>query len=84
MKKPVPIILLALLFVANLVILSPQTLGLYRGAFGQLGLLFEIRHELVSSYVEAPDQDKMVLAAVRGTVQSAGLRPRGGTGHGRV
>ena len=70
MKKPVPIILLALLFVANLVILSPQTLGLYRGTFGQLGLLFEIRHELVSSYVEAPDQDKMVLAAVRGMIDS--------------
>lgn len=73
MKKPASIALLATLFVANLVLLAPQSLGLYKkSAFGQLNLLFDIRHELVTGYVEKPDQEKMILAAVRGMIDSLG------------
>ena len=39
-------------------------------AFDQLDLLVDIRHELVSAYVEAPDETKMIEAAVRGMVES--------------
>ena len=38
--------------------------------FDQWDLLVDIRHELVTSYVEAPDQQDMVEAAVRGMVES--------------
>lgn len=38
--------------------------------FDQLDLLVDIRHELVSAYVEAPDETEMVEAAVRGMVES--------------
>lgn len=38
--------------------------------FDQIDLLVDIRHELVDGYVEAPDQQKMIEAAVRGMVES--------------
>ena len=38
--------------------------------FDQLDLLVDVRHEIVSNYVEEPKQDEMVRAAVRGMVES--------------
>ena len=76
MKKCVAIVLLALLFVANVLILAPTSLGL-PGAdvYGQLNLLVDVRHELVSGYVEElaePEQQEMIRAAVRGMIESLG------------
>jgi carboxyl-terminal processing protease len=39
-------------------------------AFKQIDLLLEVRHELVDSYVEEPDQLELVEAAVQGMVAS--------------
>jgi carboxyl-terminal processing protease len=38
--------------------------------FDQFDLLVDVRHEIVSQYVEEPDQPQMVQAAVRGMVES--------------
>jgi carboxyl-terminal processing protease len=40
------------------------------GTFKQLDLLLEVRHELVSSYVDEPDEMQMIEAAVEGMVES--------------
>ena len=40
------------------------------GLFDQLNLLVDVRHELVSEYVETPDEQKMTQAAVRAMVES--------------
>ena len=77
MKKRVPLILLAVLFVANLLILAPPSLGLHGSdvLLGQLDLLVDVRHELVSGYVEEieeEDQQKLVRAAVDGMIASLG------------
>ncbi len=40
------------------------------GVFDQLNLLVDVRHELVSEYVEKPDEQKMTQAAVRAMVES--------------
>lgn len=39
-------------------------------AFDQLDLLVDVRHEIVTQYVEAPDQQAMTDAAVRAMVES--------------
>jgi carboxyl-terminal processing protease len=70
MKKPISIALLAALFIANIVALSPSTLGLYNSVYARLNVLADVRHELVTGYVEQPDQDAMIEAAVRGMVSS--------------
>src|SRR5690606_12361451 len=41
-----------------------------QGVFDQLDLLVDVRHELVQGYVEEPDQNRMIEAAVRGMVES--------------
>lgn len=39
-------------------------------ALEQLNILVDIRHELVSAHVEAPDEEAMIEAAVRGMIDS--------------
>lgn len=53
------------------IVLVPYTLA-RQGAnpFDQLALLVDVRHEIVGGYVEEPEQDKMIEAAVRGLVRS--------------
>jgi len=69
MKKRLSMAALAILFTANLLILAPRSLGLHSDDFyGQLALLVDVRHELVSSYVEEPDQQELVRAAIRGMI----------------
>ena len=40
------------------------------GALDQLDLLIDVRHALVSGYVEPPDQEAMIDAAVRGMIDA--------------
>jgi carboxyl-terminal processing protease len=40
------------------------------GPYDQLDLLVDIRHELVEGYVEAPDEQAMIEAAVRGMISA--------------
>lgn len=40
------------------------------GLFDQLNLLVDVRHELVSEYVEQPDEEKLTEAAVRAMVEA--------------
>ena len=40
------------------------------GVFDQIDLLVDVRHEIVSQYVEEPPSQKMVESAVRGMVES--------------
>lgn len=61
---------------ALVLLLSPLTFGASAApttrssVYKQLDLLVDIRHEIVSQYVEEPDQPKMVQSAVRAMVES--------------
>ena len=46
------------------------TLARSAGVFDQLDLLIDVRHEIVSGYVEEADQQKMIEAAVHGMVDT--------------
>lgn len=70
MKKSVFLPVLVILFLANLALLSPQTLGLYGDTLGRLNLLVDVRHQLMQGYVEQPDNEKMIESAVRGMIGS--------------
>lgn len=59
------------LMVLLCLLLVTDSLGrLGRGVFDQIDLLVDVRHEIVSSYVEEPDEEKMVEDAVRAMVAS--------------
>jgi len=60
---------LGAVFIA-LVLSLTSTWAQYTNAFGQIDLLVDIRHELMSYYVEEPDGEAMVEAAVRGMLDS--------------
>ncbi len=49
-----------------------QTLAVRNGVFEQLDLLVDVRHEIVSEYVEVPDEKKIIDAAVRAMVNALG------------
>lgn len=70
MRKPFPLALIAAFFVANLLLFAPRSLGLHGGVLGQLDLLVDVRYELMSGYVEAPDAESLIQAAVNGMIQS--------------
>ncbi|MEZ6191508.1 MAG: S41 family peptidase [Phycisphaerales bacterium] len=55
---------------ASLVVLTDAWAAKQADAFKQLDLLVEVRHELVDSYVEEPDQLELIEAAVAGMVNS--------------
>lgn len=49
----------------------PDSIGRLRGdVLDQIDLLVDVRHEIVSSYVEQPDEEKMVQQAVRAMVSA--------------
>jgi carboxyl-terminal processing protease len=61
---------LIIAFSAVLVLLTDALAAKQAEVYKQLDLLVEIRHELVDSYVEEPDQLDLVQAAVQGMVES--------------
>jgi len=75
MKKYVIGGFVALIAVFGLLALAPDSVArVGKSAFDQIDLLVDIRHEIVSSYVEEPDENKMVESAVRAMLASLGDR----------
>ncbi len=70
MKKRLYIILFVTLLVAVTLTVVNDTLARFSSAYAQIDLLADIRHEIVASYVEEPDQTDMIEAAVRGMIDS--------------
>jgi len=64
------LMILVLLLIANVLFWAPHSLARRASTFEQLGLLVDLRHELVEGYVKEPDQKKLVEAAVRGMIES--------------
>jgi carboxyl-terminal processing protease len=63
-------VLLVCLLLAVILLAAGKTLARRSGVFDQIDLLVDLRHEIVSEYVEEPDQKKMIEAAVRGMVDA--------------
>lgn len=59
-----------LVLTALMVALTDAWAAKQADAYKQLDLLIEVRHELVQSYVEEPDQIKLIESAVKGMVES--------------
>lgn len=55
---------------ASLVVLTDAWAAKQADAFKQIDLVFEVRQELIDSYVEEPDQLELIEAAVAGLVNS--------------
>lgn len=55
---------------ASLVVLTDAWAAKQADAFKQIDLVFEVRQELIDSYVEEPDQMELIEAAVAGLVNS--------------
>ncbi|MCG8510907.1 MAG: S41 family peptidase, partial [Rhodospirillales bacterium] len=53
-------------------LLLTESFARQRSPFGQLDLLADVRHELVTHYVDEPDQEKMLEAAIEGMISSLG------------
>ena len=70
MKKAIGLTVLLMLLCGNLVVWAGPALARKSSVFDQIDLLVDIRHELVSQYVEEPDQNKMVQTAVQGMIES--------------
>lgn len=70
MKKRLILYGFLILFLALTLTLVNDTLARFSSAYAQIDLLADIRHEIVASYVEEPDQTDMIEAAVRGMVDS--------------
>lgn len=65
----------ALIAICGLLVLAPRSVArVGESVFDQIDLLVDIRHEIVSSYVEEPDENKMVESAVRAMLASLGDR----------
>lgn len=58
------------LVLANVMIWAQRSEAWRNGALGQLALITDVRHEIVQEFVEEPDQDKLVDAAVKGMIES--------------
>ncbi len=69
MSRTAAVIVLSSLLMANVVV---HTMASRNGVFEQLDLLVDVRHEIVSQYVEVPDERKLVDAAARAMVASLG------------
>ena len=69
MSRTAAVIILSSLLMANVVV---HTMASRNGVFEQLDLLVDVRHEIVSQYVEVPDEKKLVDAAARAMVASLG------------
>ncbi len=55
---------------ACLLVIVHETVGRLTDSYAQLDLLADVRHEILEGFVETPNEDKMVQAAVRGMVES--------------
>ncbi|MEX0744886.1 MAG: S41 family peptidase [Phycisphaeraceae bacterium] len=62
--------LAAVAILAAVLLLLSKTWALPSSAFDQLDLLVDIRGELVRNYVEDPDQQKLIEAAIRGMIDA--------------
>lgn len=69
-SSPLRLALLLAVFASVLTLAVSQSLGKRTGAMDQLDLLIDVRQEIVSEYVQKPDEEKMVDAAVRAMVES--------------
>ena len=58
------------ILVATTLALVNTALARFSDAYAQIDLLADIRHEIVATFVETPDQTAMIEAAVRGMVES--------------
>jgi carboxyl-terminal processing protease len=63
-------VLALLCLVLSCFLLVRQTLGRRAGVMDQLDLLVDVRHQIVTEYVEKPDENRMVQEAVRAMVES--------------
>jgi carboxyl-terminal processing protease len=59
-----------LLLGAALLLVVRDSLARRSGIFEHLDLLADVRHEIVSSYVEKPDEPELIEAAVRGMIDA--------------
>ena len=69
-QRVLSIVALALASLSLLGVIVPEVIARNSSVFDQIDLLVDVRHELVDSYVESPDQEKMVEQAIRGMVAS--------------
>lgn len=70
MSKKAAIVILVGLLVANVLVV--QTLAWRSDVYQQIDLLVDVRREIVTEYVDVPDEDKLVDSAVRAMVKSLG------------
>lgn len=70
MSRHTTVFILAGLLLANVVVMG--ALAGRTSVYEQLDLLVDVRHEIVTEYVEEPDESKMIDAAVRAMVESLG------------
>jgi len=71
MNKQIISFLVGGMGLAAVLLVVPNSFGGLGGdVFDQIDLLVDVRHELVSSYVEEPDEEKMVQRAVRAMVSA--------------
>ncbi len=69
-RRALTLTLLGVLCVYQLLVWVPDSVARRSTALDQLRLLVDLRHEIVQEYVEEPDQEAMVKAAVRGMISS--------------
>ncbi len=62
--------LVVIVVLAALLLLLTDTFARQNSVWSHLDLLVDVRHEILNGYVEEPDQDAMVEAAVRGMIDS--------------
>lgn len=70
MKKRFFLLFVLAILVATTLALVNTALARFSDAYAQIDLLADIRHEIVATFVETPDQTAMIEAAVRGMVES--------------
>lgn len=70
MSKRISIIVLGALLVANVVMWAPAVRARRANEFTQVELMVDAYHEIVSDFVEEPDQEKITEAAVRAMLDS--------------
>jgi len=70
MKHRIPGTVALFAALAALVITLSSVWARSTTVWDQLDLIVDVRHEIVDSYVEEPDQDKLVRGALRGMVDS--------------
>ena len=70
MKRPIAGKLILIALAAALLLFLADTRALQSSVWDHLGLLVDVRHQLVHEYVVEPDQQTMVEEAVRGMIRS--------------